>query len=122
MKSGEAKRTQKALGPAFQVFYPLESKKLNKKNSFTPEAVELVSIDSLNLLSVHEGKQTATVALLRHITGWKVKDTTDFVKEGEFPKKIIFDIKDLEVPVEELKALIEKAEQDEICVIELETN
>mgnify|MGYP000916972057 CR=1 FL=1 len=122
MKSGEAKRTQKALGLAFKVFYPLESKKLNKKNSFTHEAVELVSIDSLNLLSVHEGKQTATVALLRHITGWKVKDTTDFVKEGEFPKKIIFDIKDLEVPVEELKALIEKAEQDEICVIELETN
>ena len=122
MKSGEAKRTQKALGPAFQVFYPLENKKLNRRNSFTPEAVEIVSTDSLNLLSVHEGKQTATVALLRHITGWKVKDTTDFVKEGEFPKKIIFDIRDLDVSLEELKSLIENAKQDEVCIIELETN
>lgn len=66
------------------------------------------------LVSVAEGKQTATSKLLKEITGWSVKASTEFIKEGTFPKVI----GTIVVTKEELQAYATNAAVD-TCIIEV---
>ena len=75
--------------------------------------VEVVPLRA-TLISVAEGKQTASIAVIRALTGWTVKGATAFVKEKDFPKAII----PIVVEAEELQKIVNKAKLD-ICLIEI---
>lgn len=86
MKHLELHRFKKAIGAVtFGLFFPNENKKLNQKHGVGKQ-LDLV------LVSVPEGKQTATVGHIRNLTNWTVKKATAFVKEGEYPKVIIYNV------------------------------
>lgn len=86
MKHLELHRFKKAIGAVtFGLFFPNENKKLNQKHGVGKQP-------DLVLVSVPEGKQTVTVKALREITGWTVKKATAFVKEGDYPKVVDFNL------------------------------
>lgn len=66
------------------------------------------------LVSVAEGKQTATAKIIKEITGWTVKASTDFIKEGNFPKVI----NTVVISKEELQAYAEQASAD-TCILKV---
>lgn len=86
MKHLELHRFKKAIGAAtFGLFFPNENKRLNQKQGIGKQP-------DLVLVFVPEKKQTVAVTSLREITGWTVKKATTFVKEGEYPKVVIYNI------------------------------
>lgn len=86
MKDLELRRLKKVIGAiTFGLFYPNENKKLNQKQGIGKQP-------DLVLVFVPEGKQTVTVNSIREITGWTVKKATAFVKEGEYPKVVDYNI------------------------------
>lgn len=88
MKHLELHRFKKAIGKVtFGLFFPNENKKLDQKHGVGKQ-VDLV------LVFVPEGKQTVTVGEIRKITGWTVKKATAFVKEGDYPKVVIYNLKE----------------------------
>lgn len=87
MKHLELHRFKKAIGAiTFGLFFPNENKRLNQKHGIGKQY-------DLVLMHVPVGKQTATVAYIREFTGWTVKKATAFVKEGDYPKVIIYNFK-----------------------------
>jgi hypothetical protein len=88
MKYFELKRFKKALGTAFNIFFSSENKRLEQKEGIGKQP-------DLVLVSFPEKRQTATVTAIRTITGWTVKKATAFVKEGDTPKVIIYNVKTL---------------------------
>jgi hypothetical protein len=90
MKNVELLKIKKAIGTlSFGLFFPNENKKLNQKQGIGKQ-LDLV------LVSIPEGKQTVTVNYIREFTGWTVKKATSFVKEGEYPKVVIYNFKTTE--------------------------
>ena len=86
MRHLELHQFKKAIGAVtFGLFFPNENKKLEQKHGVGKQT-------DLVLVSVPEGKQTATVGYIRTITGWTVKKTTAFVKEGDYPKVVIYNL------------------------------
>jgi hypothetical protein len=84
MKHLELHRFKKAIGAVtFGLFFPNENKKLDQKHGIGKQ---------LDLVLVTPGTQTATVSHLRNITGWTVKKSTAFFKEGDYPKVVIYNI------------------------------
>ena len=70
--------------------------------------------------SVFTNKQTQTVTTLRDITGWTVKKATDFVKQGDFPKVIEYNIKSTKTSTGvSLATTIATAKSTGVCVIEI---
>lgn len=87
MKHLELHRLRKRIGATiFGIFYPNENKKLDQKHGVGKQP-------DLVLVFVPEGKQTATVNVIRFMTNWTVKKATAFVKEGDFPKVVIYNVK-----------------------------
>jgi hypothetical protein len=88
MKHLQLHRFKKAVGKvAFGFFFPNENKKLNQKHGIGKQP---------DLVLVTPGTQTNTVTHLRALTGWTVKKATAFVKEGDYPKVVIFNVKETE--------------------------
>lgn len=88
MKHLELHRFKKAIGAmTFGIFFPNENKRLEQKHGIGKQ-LDLV------LVFVPEGKQTITVTEIRKITGWTVKKSTAFVKEGDYPKVVIYNVKE----------------------------
>jgi len=86
MKDLQLHRLKKTIGNTlFKIFYPGESKKLEQKHGIGKQY-------DLVLVSVPAGKQTAAVSYIRSYTDWTVKKATAFVKEGDYPKVIIYNI------------------------------
>jgi hypothetical protein len=86
MKHLELHRFRKTIGKVvFGLFFPNENKRLNQKHG-TGKQPDLV------LVSVPEGKQTQTITAIRNMTGWTVKKATAFVKAGDYPKVVTFNI------------------------------
>jgi hypothetical protein len=86
MKHLELHRFKKAIGAVtFGLFFPNENKKLNQKHGVGKQP-------DLVLVSVPEGKQTQTVTAIRNMTGWTVKKATAFVKEGDYPKVVTYNV------------------------------
>jgi len=83
MKHIELHRFKKALGAAFSIFFPNDAKKLEQKHGIGKQ---------LDLVLVTPGTQTATVDYIRKMTGWTVKKTTTFVKEGDYPKVVTYNV------------------------------
>jgi hypothetical protein len=109
MKRTEIKNLKNALGTSFTAFFPGLEKKTN-------QLVETSITENLILVSVASGKQTQTVSVIKAITGWTVKKSTDFVKQGEFPKVIEYNIKSIGTSILEI---IETANSEGICVIKI---
>jgi hypothetical protein len=87
MRNLELRRFKKAIGKiTFGLFFPNENKRLEQRQGIGKQ-LDLV------LVFVPEGKQTATVGYIRKLTGWTVKKVTAFVKEGDFPKVVIYNVK-----------------------------
>ena len=110
MKRSEVSNLKKALGKAFTSFFPHLEKK-------TIKIVETLPQENLVLVSMFEGKQTQTIATVRTITGWTIKKTTDFVKQGKFPKVIEYNIRTLD---DSIVQIIDSAKVSGICVIEIQ--
>jgi hypothetical protein len=86
MKHLQLHRLKKVIGNTiFKIFYPNENKKLEQKHGIG-EQYDLV------LVSVPVGKQTVAVGYVREFTGWTVKKATEFVKGGDYPKVIMYNI------------------------------
>jgi hypothetical protein len=86
MKHLELHRFKKAIGAiTFGIFFPNENKRLNQKHGVGKQ-LDLV------LVFVPEGKQTVTVNALREVMNWTVKQATAFVKEGDYPKVVDYNI------------------------------
>ena len=86
MKHLELHRFKKAIGAiTFGIFFPNENKRLNQKHGIGKQ-LDLV------LVFVPEGKQTVTVNALREVMNWTVKQATAFVKEGDYPKVVDYNI------------------------------
>jgi len=86
MKHLELHRFKKAIGTVtFGLFFPNEKKKLEQKDGIGKQY-------DLVLVSVPAGKQTAAVNYVRDLTLWTVKKATAFIKEGDYPKVIIYNI------------------------------
>jgi hypothetical protein len=86
MKHLELHRFKKAIGAiTFGLFFPNENKRLNQKHGIGKQ-LDLV------LVFVPEGKQTVTVNALREVMKWTVKQATAFVKEGDYPKVVDYNI------------------------------
>lgn len=84
MKHLELHRLRKTIGVlTFGLFFPNENKKLNQKHGIGKQP---------DLVLVTPGTQTNTVSYIRGITGWTVKKSTAFVKEGDYPKVVIYNI------------------------------
>jgi hypothetical protein len=87
MKHLELHRFKKAIGAVtFGLFFPNENKKLDQKHGVGKQS-------DLVLVFVPEGKQTVTAGEIRKITGWTVKKSTAFVKEGDYPKVVVYNAK-----------------------------
>ncbi len=90
MKHFQLQRLKRTIGAViFGIFFPNENKKLEEKEGIGEQS-------DLVLVSVPPNRQTATADFIKTITGWTVKDSTAFVKEGEFPKVIIYNVKFLD--------------------------
>jgi hypothetical protein len=86
MKHSELHRFKKRIGKVtFGLFFPNENKRLNQKHGIKKQY-------DLVLVSVPVGKQTAAVNYIRTFTDWTIKKATAFVKEGDYPKVIIYNI------------------------------
>jgi hypothetical protein len=86
MKHLELHRFKKAIGAiTFGIFFPNENKRLEQKHGVGKQ-LDLV------LVFVPEGKQTTTVSAIRNMTGWTVKKATAFVKEGDYPKVVTYNV------------------------------
>jgi hypothetical protein len=86
MKNLELRRFKKAIGAiTFGLFFPNENRRLNQKQGIGKQP-------DLVLVFVPQGKQSVTVSYLRDLTGWTVKKATAFVKEGEYPKVVDFNL------------------------------
>ena len=111
MKHLELHRFKKAIGKAtFGLFFPNENKRLNQKHGIGGKQPDLM------LVSVGTGKQTAAAGYLRDITGWTVKKSTAFVKEGDYPKVVIYNLKAEEAvrPGYSIKEIIEIASTNHV--------
>lgn len=111
MKHLELHRFKKAIGAVtFGLFFPNENKRLNQKHGVGGKQLDLM------LVSVAPGKQTQTVQYLRDITGWTVKKATAFVKEGDYPKVVIYNLKTDIANKEEtlISEIIEAAKENDI--------
>ena len=90
MKHLELHRFKKAIGAVtFGLFFPNENKRLEQKHGIGKQP-------DLVLVFVPAGKQTSTATAVRLMTGWTVKKSTAFVKEGDYPKVVIFNVKETE--------------------------
>lgn len=116
MNISDINRLRKDMGQvAFNQFYPQYANVgLEKPAIVIPVVTPEVAPLRATLLSVAEGKQTASIAVIRALTGWTVKGATAFVKEKDFPKAITPII----VEAEELQKIVDKAKLD-ICLIEI---
>jgi hypothetical protein len=86
MRNLELRRFKKAIGKiTFGLFFPNENKRLNQKQGIGKQP-------DLVLVFVPQGKQSVTVSYLRDLTGWTVKKATAFLKEGEYPKVVDFNL------------------------------
>jgi hypothetical protein len=86
MRHLQLHRLKKVIGKSiFKIFYPNENKKLEQKHGIG-EQYDLV------LVFVPAGKQTTAVGYVREFTGWTVKKATEFVKGGDYPKVIMYNI------------------------------
>jgi len=86
MKDLQLHRLKKTIGNTlFKLFYPNENKKFEQNHGVGKQS-------DLVLVSVPEGKQTQTVTAIRNMTGWTVKIATAFVKEGHYPKVVIYNV------------------------------
>lgn len=86
MKHLQLHRFKKIIGNSiFKLFFPNENKRLEQKHGIGKQY-------DLVLVSVPVGKQTAAVNYIRTFTDWTVKKATAFVKEGDYPKVIIYNI------------------------------
>ena len=86
MKTLELNRFKKAIGAiTFGIFFPNENKRLKQKKGIGKQP-------DLVLVSVPAGKQTQTITAIRNMTGWTVKKATVFVKEGDYPKVVIYNV------------------------------
>lgn len=86
MKHLELHRFKKAIGAiTFGLFFPNENKRLEQKHGVGKQY-------DLVLVHVPAGKQTAAANYVREITQWTVKKSTAFVKEGDYPKVVLFNI------------------------------
>jgi hypothetical protein len=86
MRHLDLHRFKKSIGKVtFGLFFPNENKRLNQKHGVGKQP-------DLVLVSVPEGKQTQTVTAIRNITGWTVKKATAFVKEGDYPKVVTYNV------------------------------
>jgi hypothetical protein len=116
MKLLELHRFKKAIGAiTFGLFFPNENKRLEQKQGIgkQPDFV---------LVHVPIGKQTLTVDFIRLVTGWSVKKATFFVKEGDFPKVIIYNVDlSIEIPTykETLEVIIEKFKTDHNIIFDI---
>lgn len=114
MKHLELHRFKKVIGKiTFGIFFPNENKRLEQKHGVGKQ-LDLV------LVHVPAGKQTIAVATLRDITGWTVKKATAFIKEGDYPKVIIYNIKQEEtVDGSSLQDVIDSAKTGDGIIIEI---
>ena len=113
MKKSDIKHLKTSLGKTFSVFFPALQKKLNKTKGADPEK-------DLILVSVFKNKQTETVNVVKTITGWSTSKATNFVKQGEFPKVIEYNIKStLTFTGVSLATTIATAKSTGVCVIEI---
>lgn len=86
MKHIELHRFKKVIGKiTFGIFFPNENKRLEQRDGIGKQY-------DLVLVLVPSGKQTATRDYLVTITGWSQKKATDFIKEGHFPKVVLYNI------------------------------
>ena len=86
MKHLELHRLKKAIGAVtFGLFFPNENKRLDQKHGIGKQP-------DLVLVSFPEGKQTKTVNAVKKLTGWTVKKATAFVKEGDYPKVVTYNV------------------------------
>ena len=114
MKRFELNNLKNALGKSFSAFFPTLQKKATQVATATTPQKDLV------LVSVFAGKQTQTVTILRTITGWTVKKATDFVKQGDYPKVIEYNIKSTKTSTgASLATTIATAKSTGVCVIEI---
>ena len=87
MNASDLNKMKKQMGKkSFNAFFP------NSNNKRTPKA-KTPKISNLLLVEVPEGKQTLASSFVKSFTGWTVKTSTAFVKEGGFPKVVISNVK-----------------------------
>jgi len=120
MNTGQLKRLKKTLGDiSFNTFFKKESKQLTTKPAVKVEttlAEDVVSV-TLNLVVVPEGKLTVASKLVKQYTNWTVKKSTDFVKEGEFPKEVLKNLTAEEVQA--YSGLIEIVKKEHNIIFEI---
>lgn len=86
MKHLELHRFKKIIGAVtFGIFFPNEDKRLKQKDGIGKQY-------DVVLVHVPAGKQTATRDYVRGVTGWTQKKATAFVKEGHYPKVVMYNI------------------------------
>jgi hypothetical protein len=105
MKIFELKRLKRTMGAiTFGLFFSNENKRLEQKQGIGKQ---------LDLVLVTPGTQTNTVSSLRTFTGWTVKKSTAFYKEGGFPKVVIYNVDpSLVIENKSILYLIEDAESN----------
>jgi hypothetical protein len=119
MNISEARQIKMQIGKqAFDLLYPQFANLLsNPVPVKVPVTVTKNNVEvplTATLVSVAEGKQTATAKIIKEITGWTVKASTDFIKEGDFPKVI----NTVVISKEELQAYAEQASAD-TCILKV---
>lgn len=115
MKRFELNNLKSALGKSFSAFFPTLSKKVEQITTATTPQRDLV------LVSVYHNGVTRSAQLIRNITGWSIKKSTDFIKQGKFPKVIQYNIKsDFAINTgTKLTNIIEKGKEEKSCIIEI---
>ena len=84
MKDLELHRFKKAIGAiTFGIFFPNEDKRLQQKHGIGKQP---------DLVLITPGSQTKTVSFIKALTGWTVKKSTSFFKEGHYPKVVIYNV------------------------------
>lgn len=119
MNISDITRLRKEMGQtAFAQFYPqFANVGLVATPVKVPVTVTKGNIEvplTATLISVAEGKQTASAKIIKEITGWTVKASTDFIKQGDFPKII----NTIVVTKEEVQAYADQASAD-TCIIKV---
>ena len=114
MKRFELRNLKIALGKSFSAFFPTLEKDLNQFSGVDPQK-------DLVLISVYPNGLTKSAQIIRTITGWSIKKSTNFIKQGAFPKVIQYNLKAstaalASTPISEI---ILKAEAEKACVIEI---
>ena len=86
MKHIELHRFKKIIGKVtFGIFFPNENKRLEQKDGIGKQY-------DLVLVFVPVGKQTAARDYVIGVTGWTQKTATAFVKEGHYPKVVVYNL------------------------------